>query len=80
MKKMSGLFSANAQINPDHDEMYKIFVLVKQAVAELILHHTGDLPGAPKASELTDIAIQDIGSKRAANPYGFWTATLQLEK
>jgi hypothetical protein len=80
MKKMSGLFSPNAQISPDHGEMHKIFVFVKQAIAELILHHTGDLPGAPKASELTGVAIQNIGSKRVRNPYGFWTAALQLKK
>jgi hypothetical protein len=80
MKKMSGLFSPNAAINPDHDEMHKIFVFVKQAVAELILHHSGDLPGAPKAADLTDIAIQNLGGKRVRNPYGFWTATLQPRK
>jgi hypothetical protein len=80
MKKMSDLFSPNAQITPDHDEMHKIFTAVKQGVAELILHHVGDLPGVPKASELTDIAIQNAGSKRARNPYGFWTATWRAEK
>jgi hypothetical protein len=80
LKKMSGLFFPNASINPDHDEMHKIFVFVKQAVAELILHHTGDLPGAPQASEITGVAIQNIGNKRPRNPYGFWTATLQVEK
>jgi len=80
MKQMSSLFSPNASINLDHDEMHRIFVFVKQAVAELILHHTGDLPGAPKASELTDIAIQNVGSRRPRNPYGFWTVSLQPGK
>jgi hypothetical protein len=75
IRKMSGLFSPNAKINLDHDEMHKLFIFIKQAIAELILHHTGHLPGAPKASELTDIAIQNVGGSRARNPYGFWTIT-----
>lgn len=75
MRVMQSLFSPNAAINPEHDEMHKIFVCIKQAIAELILHYTGNMPGAPKASELTDIAIQNAGRKRMRNPYGFWTAT-----
>jgi hypothetical protein len=80
IRKMSDLFSPNAKINLDHDQMHKVFVFLKQAVAELILHHTGDLPGAPKASDLTDIAIQNVGNSRARNPYGFWTITWHPKK
>jgi hypothetical protein len=39
--------------------MHKVFVHVKQAIAKLILEYTGDLPGAPKASEIMGIAIQN---------------------
>jgi hypothetical protein len=75
IKKMTNLFSPNAVINLDHDQMHQLFVFIKQAIAELILHHTGDLPGAPKASDLTDIAIQNVGRTRIRNSYGFWMVT-----
>ena len=80
MKAMQNLFSPNATINPEHDEMHKIFVCIKQAIAELILHYTGDLPGAPRASEIVDIGIQNAGRKRMQNPYGFWTATYKPKR
>jgi hypothetical protein len=75
IKKMSDLFSPNAKINLDHDQMHLLFVFVKQAIAELILHHTGHLPGAPKASDFRDIAIQNVGRPRVRNPSGFWTVS-----
>ncbi|HTB02470.1 MAG TPA: hypothetical protein VK804_18545 [Bradyrhizobium sp.] len=80
IKKMADLFSPNATINLDHDQMHKLFIFLKQAIAELILHHTGDLPGAPKASDLTDIAIQNAGTARLRNPYGFWTTSWSPKK
>jgi hypothetical protein len=75
IRKMSDLFSPNAKINLDHDDMHKLFIFLKQAIAELVLYHTGDLPGAPKAADLTNIAIQNVGSSRVRNPYGIWAVT-----
>ncbi|MBR0756146.1 hypothetical protein JQ604_28560 [Bradyrhizobium jicamae] len=78
LKRMAILFAPNAPISPDHDEMHKIFVFIKQAVAELILDHTGHLPGAPKASDLVDVAIQNVRHKTPGNRYGFWTVGIKF--
>lgn len=75
LRKMSHLASPNARLVLDHDQMHNLFVLLKQAIAELILHHTGHLDGAPQAAELTDIAIQNVRPHRLQNPYGFWTVS-----
>lgn len=78
LKVMSALFHPNARISLDHERMHKLFALMKRAIAELILHHTGHLPGAPNASDLVDIAIQNVGQHEVRNPYGFWTTTVAL--
>jgi hypothetical protein len=63
LKTMADLCRADTPISPTHDEMHRIFVAVKQAIGALILHYTGHLPGAPSASEIVDIAIQNVGSR-----------------
>lgn len=57
LKVMRSVCRPEQMLAPSHDEMHRLFVLLKQAVATLILEYTGHLPGAPKASELKDIAI-----------------------
>ena len=37
----------------------QVFGHIKQAIGKLILKYTGDLAGAPNASELAGIAIQN---------------------
>jgi len=57
--KVLGVVSKpDAKIAPNHDDMHKIFVAIKQAIAELILEYSGDLPGAPKPDEIVGLAIQ----------------------
>ncbi len=59
LKVMSGLCGPDARITFTHDEMHKLFVHVKQGIGRLILEYTGNLPGAPKASEIAGIAIEN---------------------
>ena len=59
LKVMTDLVKPDAQITFTHDQMHKVFALVKQAIGKLILKYTGELPGAPNASELVGIAIQN---------------------
>jgi hypothetical protein len=58
LKALSHIFKPGV-ISPSHDDMHKLFIAMKSAVAALILHHTGHLPGAPSAEEIVDIAIQN---------------------
>lgn len=64
LKKMGEMFGAEETITPSHDDMHRIFVLVKQAIAEIIMTHVGHLPGAPDPSEIVSVAIQNAGPKR----------------
>jgi hypothetical protein len=41
--------------------MHKLFVLVKQAIAEIIMKYAGHLPGAPDPSQIVGLAIQSGG-------------------
>jgi hypothetical protein len=59
LKVMTELCQPGCAITLTNDQMHKLFVLIKQAIGALILEYTGGLPGAPKASELADIAIQN---------------------
>lgn len=59
LKVMKDLVMPDAKITFTHDQMHKVFTHVKQAIGTLILKYTGGLPGAPKASELVGIAIQN---------------------
>ena len=60
LKVLGGICKPDAKIAPGHDDMHKIFVAIKQAIAELILHYTGQLPGAPKPDEIVSLAIQRV--------------------
>lgn len=59
LKVMKDLVKPDARVTLTHDQMHKVFVHVKQAIAKLILEYTGKLPGAPNASEIVGIAIQN---------------------
>ena len=58
LKTMQGLFAPDEVITPSHDDMHKVFVLMKQSIARLILKYTGDLRNAPKPEKIVGIAIQ----------------------
>lgn len=61
LRKMTELFKPGQKIALSHDEMHKLFVLVKQAIAEIIMVYVGHLPGAPDPSDIVSIAIQRGG-------------------
>jgi hypothetical protein len=65
LKKLSALFRPDEKITLSHDQMHKLFVAVKQAIAEIILSYTSHLPGAPDASDIVSIAIQNAGPRRS---------------
>ena len=58
LKTLNNLCRSGERIAPTHDEMHKIFIATKNAIARLILEYTAHLPGVPKPEELIDIAIQ----------------------
>jgi hypothetical protein len=59
LKLLSDVCVPDAEISPSHDQMHKIFIEVKKAIGDLVLHYTGHLPGAPKPGEIVDIAVQN---------------------
>ncbi len=63
LKKISSLFKADEKITLTHDQMHKLFIAVKQAIAEIILSYTDHLLGAPDPSQVVDVAIQNAVNK-----------------
>lgn len=61
LKRMAELFEPDKEIVFSHDQMHKLFVIVKQAIAEVILEYTGHLSGAPDPTQIVDIAVQRNG-------------------
>jgi hypothetical protein len=66
LKKMKELVIAEERVSLSHDQMHKLFVLIKQAIGAIILEYTGHLPGAPNPSEIVGVAIQTGGPSRKA--------------
>ncbi len=67
LKLMKDVCVPDHAISPTHDQMHKIFVYTKQAIAALILEYTGHLPGAPKPNELTDVTITYSDRRKPQN-------------
>jgi len=63
LKVMGELCKSDEAFSPNHDQMHKLFVFIKQAIASIILEYSGHLPGAPKAEEIVGIAIQNVGGR-----------------
>jgi hypothetical protein len=61
LKVLNGICQADAKISLMHDQMLTIFVVIKQAIGNLILEYTALFPGAPKPEEIVDIAVQNTG-------------------
>lgn len=61
LKVLNGTCQADEAISPTHDQMHKIFVMVKSGIGALILEYTAHLPSAPKPEEIVDIAVQNVG-------------------
>ena len=58
LRVLNEVAQPGAVLTPSHEDMHRIFIVLKQAIAQIILHYTGQLAGAPEASEITGIAIQ----------------------
>lgn len=61
LQKMADFIKPNEKLVLNHDQMHKIFVLIKNAISQIILCYTGDLPGAPSSDDIVDLAIQNVG-------------------
>lgn len=59
LKKMAELAKPGEKLVLSHDQMHKVFVLVKNAIGQIVLHYTGGLPGAPSPDDIVEIAIQN---------------------
>jgi len=57
LKVMAELCKPDETIAFSHAQMHKLFVLIKQAIAALILEYSGHLPGAPRSAQIVDVAI-----------------------
>ncbi len=66
LRKMATLFRPDARVVLSHDQMHSLFVFIKQAIGEIILTYTGHLPGAPAATQISDIAMANVGPRNTA--------------
>lgn len=64
LQKMAAIFTPGNKISLTHDQMHKLFIAVKQGIAEVLLTYTEHLPGAPDPSKIADIAIQSGNSRK----------------
>lgn len=60
LKQMAQLVRPDKKISITYDQMHQVFVLVKKAIAEIILAHTSHLPGAPDPSKVAEVAIMNM--------------------
>lgn len=58
LKVLHKLCDPDTKIALTHDQMHAVFTEVKKVIGDLILRYTGNLPGAPNAGEIVDVAIQ----------------------
>ena len=63
LKKMGDFIKPGEKLELSHDQMHKVFVLIKNSVGEIILHYTGGLPGAPSPDSIVGVAIQNAGPR-----------------
>lgn len=59
LKNMADLSKPGERLVLNHNQMHRLFVLVKKAIGEIVLFYAGGLPGAPTPDEIVDIAIQN---------------------
>jgi hypothetical protein len=60
---MGALCRPEAVLAFSHAEMKRLFELIHQGIAQLVLEHTGHLVGAPRPEEVLKVAIQSIARK-----------------
>lgn len=64
LKKMADLAKPGEKLVLSHDQMHKVFVLVKNAIGQIVLHYTGGLPGAPSPDDIVGVAIQNVEPRK----------------
>ena len=60
---LGSLCQPGATIVFTHEQMKKLFEVMHQGIAQLVLYHTGHLAGAPRAQDLVKVAFQLSGAK-----------------
>jgi hypothetical protein len=60
LRVMGALCRADSLLALTHEQMKRLFELTHQGVAQLLLEHTGHAVGAPTASEILKVAIQQV--------------------
>ncbi|WP_439544539.1 hypothetical protein [Hyphomicrobium sp.] len=63
LKKLGHELKSGERISFSSDGVHKVFVAVKQAIAEIINTYVGHLPDAPDASQIVGVAIQNAGPR-----------------
>lgn len=59
LKVMADLSQPDTKLTFNHDQMHMLFVHIKRSIGQLILEHTGHLPGAPDADSIVGVAISN---------------------
>ena len=65
LKKLNTEVQPGVRIALSRDGMHKIFIAVKQSIAEIINTYVGHLPGAPDPSQVVGIAIQNADPRQS---------------
>jgi hypothetical protein len=60
LKILSSICKPNKKLGLTHDQMHTVFVEFKKAIVKIIFDYTNHLPGAPKFSEIIDVAFQNV--------------------
>ncbi len=60
LRVMGALCRADSLLALTHEQMRRVFELTHQGIAQLLLEHTGHAVGAPAASEILKVAIQQV--------------------
>jgi hypothetical protein len=60
LKKLSSLISENEELHLPYESMHKIFVLIKQDLARMLLGHLGADDGTVNPEKIVSVAIQKV--------------------
>ena len=60
LKVLGEVCESGSIISPSHDQMHKIFIKIKNAIASLMMTHIGHLPDAPDSKTIVGVAIQYV--------------------
>ncbi len=60
IKKINDLITVNEEIHFPYEEIHKIFVLIKQDLARMLMEHLGADDGTVKPEDIVSIAVQRV--------------------